>query len=188
MVNYCLVALRLAHTAPEDDAALVARFVAGEREAFDQLYDRHVRYVAGVAFRLLGDQSELNDVLQETFLAALETMDRLRRPERVRAWLVGIAIRRVRRRLYKRARWTFVRRLFGAGAPAASDPDDQARADELGDALSSVDPKFQTPWVLHHVEGETLPAVAEIEGVSLATIKRRIARADTEIRRLLDDA
>ncbi len=187
-MNYYSVALRLAQPAPEDDATLVARFAAGEVVAFDQLYDRHVGYVAGVAFRLLGDQRELNDVLQETFLAALETMDKLREPARVRAWLVGIAIRRVRRRLYKRARWAFIRRVLGAGAPVASDPEDRARVDELGRALSSVDPKFQTPWVLHHVEGETLPVVAEIEGVSLATIKRRIARADVEIRRLLDEA
>lgn len=173
---------------PPDDATLVARFAAGDDDAFDELYNRHVRYVAGVAYRLLRDEAELNDVLQETFLAALETMGQLRQPERVRAWLVGIAVRRVRRRLHKRTRWAFVRRLFGAGAPTASNPEERAHADELAEVLSSIAPKYQTPWVLHHVEGETLPVVAEIEGVSLATVKRRIARAESEIRRVLDDA
>lgn len=182
------MALRLTKPAAATDAALVARFTDGERAAFDELYDRHVRYVAGVAFRLLGDRSELNDVLQETFLAALETMDKLRKPESVRAWLVGIAVRRVRRRLSRRARWSFVRQLFGAGAPIASHPEDQSPADELARALQRLAPKFQTPWVLHHVEGETLPVVAQIEGVSLATIKRRIRRANEELEGFLDEA
>lgn len=184
-----MVAPRLAECVPDDDATLVARFVEGaDRAAFDALYDRHVRYVAGVAYRLLGDDAELNDVLQETFLAALETMPKLRNPERVRSWLVGIAVRRVQRRLRWKTRWALARRLFGPSAANKSDPEDRAEVDALAEALSSVAPKFQTPWVLHHVEGETLPAVAEIEGVSLATIKRRIAKAEAQIRGVLDGA
>lgn len=180
------MAPRLAQPLPPDDATLVARFAEGDRGAFDALYNRHVRYVAGVAYRLLGDDAELNDVLQETFLAALETLGTLRKPERVRSWLVGIAVRRVRRRLRKRARGAFARRLFGSGAASVSDPEARADVDALAEALQRIAPRYQVPWVLHHVEGETLPSVAALEGVSLATIKRRIARAEAEIRRTLD--
>jgi DNA-directed RNA polymerase specialized sigma24 family protein len=66
--------------APPDDATLAVRAGAGDRSAFDELYDRHASYIASVVFRLNGDE-ELPDLVQETFLAALESMHRLRRPE-----------------------------------------------------------------------------------------------------------
>ena len=50
---------------PDDDAALVARAAAGDDRAFGLLYRRHARYVAGVVFRLLGDESELDDVVRQ---------------------------------------------------------------------------------------------------------------------------
>jgi RNA polymerase sigma-70 factor (ECF subfamily) len=178
------VPLRLAAQPLEDDATLVARFCAGERAVFDVLYHRHAACVAGIAYRLLSDRAVVTDVVQETFLAALESIDRLRRPEAFRTWLVGIALRRVRRRLYQQSRRALLGRIFSAGAPAASDPETRAPADELRRALATIDPKFRLPWILHHVEGETLPAVAEMEGISLATVKRRIAEADEQIRRL----
>jgi RNA polymerase sigma-70 factor (ECF subfamily) len=177
------VVARAAEIAPADDATLVARHQAGDRAAFDELYHRHARYVAGTVYRLLGGHAELADVLQETFLAALESLPDLRRPECFRPWLVGIAVRRVRRRLDKQARGAVLRRLLAAGAPAASDPADRSPADELQHALAGLAPKLRIPWILHHVEGETLPCVAEIEGVSLATVKRRIARAEARIQR-----
>jgi RNA polymerase sigma-70 factor (ECF subfamily) len=177
------VAARAAVLAPADDATLVARHQAGDQAAFDELYHRHVKYIAGTVYRLMGGHGELPDILQETFLAALESLPDLRHPECFRTWLVGIAVRRVRRRLDKHARTTMLRRLLSAGAPKASDPGDRMPVDDLGSALAGLAPKLRIPWILHHVEGETLPSVATIEGVSLATVKRRIARAELQIQR-----
>ena len=179
------MAPRAAVLLPADDATLAARAKAGDRAAFDELYGRHARYIAGVVFRLMGDRGELADVVQESFLAALESVHRLRHPEFVRTWLVGIAVRRVRRHLHRRTRTETLRRLFSPGVVATSDPTERAPVDELRRALDGVPPQLSIPWVLHKVEGETLPEVARIEGVSLATIKRRIAAADAEIERRL---
>jgi RNA polymerase sigma-70 factor (ECF subfamily) len=154
------VAARAAVLAPADDATLVARHQAGDQAAFDELYHRHVKYIAGTVYRLMGGHGELPDILQETFLAALESLPDLRHP-----------------------RTTMLRRLLSAGAPKASDPGDRMPVDDLGSALAGLAPKLRIPWILHHVEGETLPSVATIEGVSLATVKRRIARAELQIQR-----
>jgi RNA polymerase sigma-70 factor (ECF subfamily) len=54
---------------------------------------------------------------------------------------------------------------------------------ELERALAELPPRLRIPWILHHVEGETLPSVASLEGVSLATVKRRIARAEARVQR-----
>ena len=50
--------------------------------------------------------------------------------------------------------------------------------------LGTTRPKLRVPWILHHIEGESLPEVARLCGVSLATVKRRVAGADERIRRL----
>ena len=58
----------LAH--PCDESALLERLRADDETAFTELYLRYARYVAGVVFSLLGDDGELDDVVQETFVDA----------------------------------------------------------------------------------------------------------------------
>jgi RNA polymerase sigma-70 factor, ECF subfamily len=71
------------------DAELVRLSLAGNREAFGQLYDRHSRLVRVVAAAVGPARSE--DVVQEAFLRAYSNLPRLRTLDRFRYWLVGIA-------------------------------------------------------------------------------------------------
>ena len=135
----------------------------------------------------MGDASELDDVVQDTFVAAARGLKGLKEPEKVRSWLVTIAVRRVQRRLGQRSR----RRMLGMEiarneAAFISDPRARREVDDLYDVLGRIPPKLRVPWVLARIEGESLPKVAEACGVSLATVKRRVADADTRIRRRLD--
>jgi RNA polymerase sigma-70 factor (ECF subfamily) len=72
------------------------------------LFRAHGRYVANVAFRLLGRDSEVDDVVQDVFLEAASGLHSIRDPGAVRGWLATIAVRVVSRKL----RWRRVRRLF----------------------------------------------------------------------------
>ena len=162
---------------PEDDATLAARAAAGDERAFTAIYRKHARYVAGVAFRLMGGDSELDDVVQETFVAAAEGLGGLKEGATLRAWLVTIAVRKVARRLAKRQRQRWVAGLFGRTEPRAASPEVEGDAYALYQALGELGVDRRVPWTLHHVEGLTLPEVAEHCGVSLATAKRRIAEA-----------
>jgi RNA polymerase sigma-70 factor (ECF subfamily) len=171
--------------AKESDEVLVARVLRKDEHAFSQLYRRYARYMAGVAFRLYGEDSEIDDTVQEAFVEAVRCLDKLQDPTRLRSWLVTITVRCVRRRIGKRQR----RRRLADGvsqvAPRASDPEDRADVDELYQALDQIPEKMRTPWILHKVEGETLPEVAKLCESSLSTIKRRIADADKRLQRRL---
>jgi RNA polymerase sigma-70 factor (ECF subfamily) len=167
-----------------DDATLVSQARAGNERAFEALYRRHVRYVAGVSYRLLGNDAEVDDVLQEAFLDAAGALSRLRDPSEFRAWLVQIAIRRVYRRLARKRRWRWLQVEVERVTPAASDPQTRHRVQELYDALSRLPAKVRIPWTLHEIEGQTLPEVSRLCDISVATAKRRIADAAARLDRL----
>jgi len=154
---------------------------------FETLYAKHARYVAGVVHRIMGSDGEIDDIVQETFIDALDGLARLNDPNAARAWLATVAVRRTRRLLARRRRramWAFWAADF---APRASDPRDRADVDELYDALGRIPEDLRIPWVLHRVEAMTLPETAAICECSLATVKRRIADAEERIERRLGD-
>lgn len=170
----------------DSDGVLVSRILRGDDAAFRSLYGRHARYVAGVVFRLMGDDADLDDIVQDTFVRAADRLDTLRNPEQVRPWLVTIAVRLASSRMGRRRRRGWLRQQIRPAMPTHSDPRDRAPADELYDALDQIPDRLRVPWVLARVEGQKLDEVAHACGVSLATVKRRISDAQTRIDRRLE--
>jgi RNA polymerase sigma-70 factor (ECF subfamily) len=152
---------------------------------FEEVYGRYARYVAGVVYRIMGTDGDVDDVVQETFIDALDGLARLEDPNAVRAWLVTVAVRRTRRVLARQRR----RRMFAFWvtelSPQSSDPRDRAAVDELYDALARIPEDLRIPFVLHRVEAMSLPETAAACEVSLATVKRRIAEAEERLERRL---
>jgi RNA polymerase sigma-70 factor, ECF subfamily len=104
------------------DADLVARVLAGDRDAFGCLYDRYARLVRAVVYRVGNDSPVVHDLTQECFLRAYRQLARLKQPDRFGAWVVGIAraVAREHRRSSRRDRHQF----FGdESLEVWSDPD-----------------------------------------------------------------
>jgi RNA polymerase sigma-70 factor (ECF subfamily) len=160
-----------------DDETLVARICAGDEQAFATLYRRYARYLAGVAYRLMPEAAELDDVVQETFTIAFRTMNSVRDPAYVKWWLVAITVRNVTARIRGRQRWQWLKPDVEVMAPRVSDPRHLDRVHSLYQSLSKLSAKLRIPWMLHHIEGYSLPVVAEVCDMSLATVKRRISEA-----------
>jgi RNA polymerase sigma-70 factor (ECF subfamily) len=118
---------------PPKDSALVARTLAGDREAFGQLYDRYARLVRAVVHDATADPTTVHDLTQEVFLRAFRQLARLREPERVGPWLVGIA-RLVSREQRRRRPWE----PLGDGEPA-------------GEPLAAVDEADEAAYLLRLV-------------------------------------
>lgn len=166
-------------------SALLERLRADDATAFTEVYLRYARYIAGVVYSLLGDDGELDDVVQETFVDAQAGLANIEEPAAIRRWLVVIAIRRVHRLLARRRlrRWTTWK--LAELAPRASDPRDGRRAEELYDALDRIPAKLRVVWILTRVGAMPLHEVAGVCEVSLATVKRRLVEADARLERRL---
>jgi len=152
----------------------------------ESLYQAYARQVAEVAFRLMGHDRDLDDVVQETFLDVSENLASRDTSMPVRAWVLMLAVRRVRRLFAKRRRF----RLFGfrwlEATPTVNDPRGKEKTLDLYEALSTLPEDLRIPFCLHRIEQLTLPEAAQACEVSLATVKRRIAEAEERLARRLE--
>lgn len=164
------------------DADLVARVREGDRWAEDALYRRYARPIAGLVARLLGSSQDVEDVVHDAFVSAFEQIERLREPEKFRAWLGRIAVIKVRRTLRRRR----LRRSLGL-LPMNDDtalerlasktvsPDVRADLAVVDGILRRLPATVRIAWMLRYVEGHQVDEVADLCACSLATAKRRIA-------------
>ncbi|MBL8956855.1 MAG: RNA polymerase sigma factor [Myxococcaceae bacterium] len=165
------------------DAELVARALAGDAWADGAIYRRHARRLSNLAARLLGSRAEAEDVLHDVFVDVLQDLTSLRDPSALEAWLKQRTVRRVQRRFRRRTFWRFFGRettedlSLALLASAACPPDLKAELTQLESAIAALPSRQRIAWVLHVVDGESLPDAAAACGVSLATIKRDIAAA-----------
>jgi RNA polymerase sigma-70 factor (ECF subfamily) len=166
------------------DAELVRRASGGDGAAEQALFRKHAGFILALSFRLLGDHDESEDVLQETFLDAIAQLRGPVEPGSLRQWLAGIAVHKAHRRFRRRK----LQALFGMFRPSDesvlessahpdASPEVRAELALLDVALARLPDVDRAAWVLRYVEGYDLEEVARLCRCSLATAKRRIARA-----------
>jgi len=169
------------------DDRLLEALRAGRPEAWLKFYDRFAPYVHAVLRRIMGLDSELDDLLQEVFARALEGIGRVRDSEKLKGWLRSLTVFTARSTL-KRRKWRSWIPLIG--------PDDSNEPEALTmpvttDALAerrvllrvkvvldAMPVEERLVFTLRHFEGLELTEVAQTCEVSLSTAKRRINKAD----------
>jgi RNA polymerase sigma-70 factor (ECF subfamily) len=153
----------------------------GDTGAAGRLYDRHSAGVQGMVYRLLGREAELDDIVQEVFIYALNSIDKLREPAALKSWLLGIAVGKVRSHL----RWRLRRRWLSflphdeipEPAVELSEPDADLVSNVRG-ILDDLPSEERIALVLHRIEGLSLQDAAVASGMSLSTLKRRLAKGE----------
>jgi RNA polymerase sigma-70 factor (ECF subfamily) len=175
------------------DAAAMARILAGDDAALAELYDRHAPFAFGVALKILRSQDEAEDVVHDAFVAIVERADQFR-PDRgsVAAWLVttvrNLALDRARRRT-RRAQITD-EELRHEPAEPVLDPESVSwlthRRAAVLVALAAIPTAQRRTLEIAFFEGLTYPEIAEREGVPLGTVKSRAARALAALRAALE--
>ena len=171
----------------EVDSTAVSMDATQDLEA---VFRRYAPYVGAIALRMLGNESEVDDLVQDVFIEAHRGLSSVRDPQALRGWLARITVRVATRRLRRRR----MRRWLAWGedpdyesiADPVADTDQRALVSELYRALDRLPAADRVAWALRQLEGETLPRVAELAGCSLATAKRRIARAQSVLEQEVD--
>jgi RNA polymerase sigma-70 factor, ECF subfamily len=172
---------------PADDLRLVEGLRAREPWATGALIERYGEHVRRVLMRLLGgDHSEHNDLFQEVITEAWRGVGRLENASALKAWVTRIAVFTARGALrrQRRRRWLlFVEELPETPmAWAGPELEDAARA--VYGILARMPLDERIPFTLRVLEDMDLEATAAASGMSVATVRRRLASAEKRFRKL----
>lgn len=167
------------------DAVLVAQARAGQAWAKEALFRRYAPLVNGLAYRLLGGDSDLDDLVQESFAQALSSLNRLKNTETFSSWLSSIVVRTSHKLLRRRRLMTKLglRRSqtidWEAVKARGTAADDILELRSLYELVDQIPPDLRIPLLLRHLEDASLNEIAELTHVSLATVKRRLSKAQS---------
>jgi RNA polymerase sigma-70 factor (ECF subfamily) len=171
--------------AENPDAGLL-RLLAdhGDERAFGELYRRHTPRLYALVLRILGSVQDAEDVVQDTWIRAVQGLGQFRGDSRFATWLTSIAVNRIGDRLRRDRRWVFddaaVARL---GVPETAER--TGTAIDLERALALLPQGYRTVVLLHDLEGYTHAEIGFGLGIAVGTSKSQLHQARRMLRRIL---
>jgi RNA polymerase sigma-70 factor (ECF subfamily) len=168
-----------------DDAELARRLMARDPSVATEAWDRFAPMVQGLLRRALGPTSETEDLTQEVFVRLCAKIATLQSHAALRSFVYSIAVRVLREELRRRKvkRWL---RLSKTGElpesqASPSNPEGREALAHFHAILDELGEKERTVFFLRHVEGLPLGDIGQACDASLATVKRRLARASDRV-------
>lgn len=180
-----------------DDHALVDLVRSGRREAFRHIMQRCNQRLFRVARAVLGEDSEAEDVLQESYMSAYRKLDSFRGDSTLLTWMTSIVLNEARGRLRKRHHMVGLEQIdaapddthqviqfpskFGSEDPAVSAARAQIRR-LLEHAIDELPPAFRTVYMMREVEECSVEETASLLDIKPETVKTRLHRARRQLR------
>src|SRR3712207_2561676 len=175
-----------------DDSAVVARFLAGEKRAFNELVERYQGRLLNFVYRTTGDRERAEDLVQETFIRIYRHLHRFDQTKKFSTWAYTIASNLAKNELRNRSRnplvlFQAIKKTWDADQRPLEWEDNTYRPDDLfrkrhlrrmvESAVSELPEHHRTVFVLREMEGKTYEEIADITKCNLGTVKSRLNRA-----------
>ena len=176
-----------------EEQILVERFRRGDDSAFDRIVERHAAEIAALANRLLGWPQDVEDVVQDVFVAAFTGLKKFRGDCRLRSWLFTITINKCRG--YRR------RRVFHARPARLSEADpglclsedaeiiaiDTETFARVRRAVRALPVRYREVVVLRYLQGLETVEICRLLGISANAVQVRLNRARKKLKDNLSD-
>ena len=183
------------------DAELVLRCQRGEMAAFEELVNRYREKVYGLAYGMARNEPDAQDIRQETFVRAWQSIDRFRGQSAFYTWLYRIATNLAIDMMRKKSRGLTVPLDTPEGArpieaqmadgPKGRLPSDEAQRSDLRQAIdramAALSPEHRAVVLLKDFEGMEYKDIAKVVGCSMGTVMSRLFYARRHLQRLLKD-
>ncbi len=172
---------------------LAVQFRRGEDSAFDKIVERHAAEVAALANRLLGWPGDVDDVVQEVFLAAFLGLRKFRGDCRLRTWLFAITVNKCHSWRLRRRRMSPVRVISDSDDLSGMDrSSDRAAMDEetfarVRRAVQTLPRKYREVVVLKYLQGLEAQEACELLGLTVNAMEVRLNRARARLKEQLGD-
>jgi RNA polymerase sigma-70 factor (ECF subfamily) len=175
------------------DAAVVAQVRGGDSNAFRLLVDRHSRTIFRLAYRMVGNEQDADDVVQETFFKAYRQLDRFEARANFGTWLYRIGVNCALDLLRQRPRRA--QRPDPEGPEEPADPDPSPSPERLAfsaevqskvaSALRDLSAAERAAFLLRHFEGQSIEDIGQMLGLRTSATKHTVFRAVQKMRRAL---
>ena len=173
------------------DEECVKRFIGGERDAFVHLVHRHQERVRNLIFSILGYTQVVDDLAQDVFIKVYQSLPQFRFQSSFSTWLYRVTVNRCRDEMRRNK----VRRVLRLDSLEEKDHPADLEAtekterviinDALNKALKSLSDIHRTMIILKEVEGMSYEEIAEVMKCGVGTVKSRLARARTRLKKEL---
>jgi RNA polymerase sigma-70 factor (ECF subfamily) len=174
------------------EIAFVEAVRAGDPAAREILVERYMPLVERLVAGALGVDTDLVDVVQDVFVRVLEGVHKLKDPTALRRWIASLAVFTARERIRRKRRWRWIRFVAPEALPEIpvrqSEGDTRLAVRATYRVLDALPTEERLAFTLRFVAEMELTEVAAACQVSLATIKRRLARAETRFLAAAEDS
>src|ERR1051325_11558862 len=174
----------------QEDLALVTDCLEGKHEAFEILVGRYQSLICALMYSRCGNVAQIEDLAQETFLAAWKGLPSLKQANQFKAWLCQIA-----RNISANSARVECRKALAHASPIEAEPelrdakpspagDAMAREEEdlVWRALEQLPENYRVPLILFHREDESVAGVATALDLSEDVIRQRLTRGREMLR------
>ena len=176
------------------DEELVARSRSGDVESFNQLITRWERPIYALAYRVIGQEEDARDVVQETFLRAFRGIGAFKGQAKFSSWLYRIALNLCRDWIRRKRRSPIalvpedmeLEDLAADTGPSESVEDLVARRElssVVETAMAKLPEEQRTAIILKEYHGMTFQEIADLQGCPLSTVKTRLYQGLSVLRR-----
>src|SRR5262249_23083697 len=180
----------LSRTKATPDAVLMERIAAGNRLAMQLLYSRLNTGVFRFALRLVGDEAAAEDLVSEVFLDVWRTAGKFSGRSQVSTWVMAIARYKAIDARRQRTTECWDEEAVAAIADPSDNPEAAMQKKKTGaivrQCLTQLSPAHREIIDLVYYHGKTIDEVAEITGITQATVKTRMFYARKRLACLLD--
>lgn len=185
------------------DAAVVAQVLAGDKDAFRVLVERHSRSIFRVMYRMTGNQQDAEEIVQETFLRAYKGLEKFELRSNFGTWLYRIAVNRALDLLSSRKTQMYTKDTY----QIADNPDPEERHQvqlqapdpgpdrmlisaeikrKLARAMGLLTPAERVAFTMRHMEGHSIEEISQVLNVKASAAKNCVFRAVQKLRQELE--
>jgi RNA polymerase sigma-70 factor, ECF subfamily len=185
------------------DAAVVAQVLAGDRDAFRVLVDRHSRSIFRVAFRMAGNQQDAEELVQETFLRAYKSLGSFELRANFSTWLYRIAVNRTLDFLQAKKTQITMKETYEivdnpepdegrqVQLPASNPGPDRLLLSaemqrKIAGAMGLLTPAERVAFTMRHMEGRSIEEISQTLNLKVSAAKNSVFRAVQKLRQQLE--
>jgi RNA polymerase sigma-70 factor (ECF subfamily) len=171
-------------TIPSDRELIQAVF-AGEKAAYEKLYDRYAPLVRAICYDTTRNLADAQDLAQDVFMRAYEKLGCLRDPDRFGKWIVGIARLRCREWRRQKLRSQNKNLALNNAQAVVPDPTDDSLIELLRKMITALPPKERLALHTFYLQGQSADNARRIMGLSRSGFYRLLGRARKRLEYLL---